>query len=118
MQNLCLLAKKDLNQTRVGAGSMKSNKSLTSKSALLLTFLGLWSIAALVAMIWGTTYNWPDYVHVNYGIPFVWGTHTLNTFIGPVDRWSFDLSAMVLDLAVWLFPMILGAYIIRKFKAK
>ncbi len=60
------------------------------------------SIFAIVAMIWGTRYNWPDYVHVNYGLPLTWGVHTLTTFVGPADAWSVDLTALVIDLSIWL----------------
>ena len=65
------------------------------------------SIFAIVAMTWGTHYNWPDYVHVNYGLPLTWGVHTLTTFVGPADTWSVDLTALVIDLSIWLGLVLL-----------
>lgn len=56
-------------------------------------------------MAYGAGYNWPDYVHVNYGIPITFATHTLNTIAGPVDRWSLDLGALIADLTFWLAGM-------------
>lgn len=76
-------------------------------------FLLAWSILTILGITWGTTYYWPDFVHTNYGLPFVWGTHTLNTIIGPVDRWSVDLSAMTLDVILWFAGAIAGVLIIQ-----
>jgi len=64
--------------------------------------LGLISAVAVAAICWGFEYDWPDNVHVDYGLPLAWGVHTLNTIAGPVDRWRVDIAALALDLAVWL----------------
>ena len=64
--------------------------------------LALLSVVAVAAICWGFGYNWPDNVHVDYGLPLVWGVHTLNTIAGPVDRWGVDVAALALDLVVWL----------------
>lgn len=50
--------------------------------------------------------NWPDYLHVNYGAPLVWATHTLNTIAGPVDVWRVDLQSLTIDLLFWLGLML------------
>ena len=65
------------------------------------------SVFAMVAMTWGTRYNWPDYVHVKYGLPLTWGVHTLTTIVGPADTWSINLMALTIDFAVWLGLIIL-----------
>ena len=57
-------------------------------------------------MLVGLSYNWPDYVHVNYGIPLTFATHTLDTIAGPVDKWSLDLGSLAADLVFWLTGMV------------
>ena len=66
----------------------------------------LWSLASVVTMTYGILLNWPDYVHVNYGFPLPFATHTLNTFAGPVDKWNLDLIALVADLSFWFLGMM------------
>ena len=75
------------------------------------------SIVAIFAIAWGTIYNWPDYVHTNYGMPFIWGTRTTSTLAGPADKWSVDISMIVYDLSVWLGIVIIavvGAAVFEK----
>ena len=55
-----------------------------------------------LALLFGFNYNWPDYVHVDYGVPLTWGTNTLSTFAGPVDQWSFNTLNLLVDLIFWL----------------
>lgn len=71
-------------------------------------FIILWSAATVLAVTLGITYNWPDYVHVNYGFPLVWGTHTLNTIHGPVDIWQVDVVALMVDLVLFLGTLLAG----------
>jgi hypothetical protein len=65
-----------------------------------------WAIATVAGMTYGTYYNWPDFVHVNYGFPLTFATHTLNTIAGPVDKWSLTLDSLSVDLAFWSLGMI------------
>lgn len=65
-----------------------------------LAALVLLSAIAVAAICWGLEYDWPDNVHVDYGLPLAWGVHTLNTIAGPVDRWRVDVVALA--LVVWL----------------
>jgi len=60
----------------------------------------------IVALTWSTEYVWPDYVHVDYGFPLVWGIHILNTLQGPVDVWKINITALYLDLIIWLSTMV------------
>ena len=64
-----------------------------------------WATAALVSMLYGVNYAWPDFVHVNYGFPLTFATHTLNTIAGPVDKWSLDLGSFAIDLMLWVSGM-------------
>ncbi len=58
---------------------------------------------AFIGMTWGFRYDWPDYVHVDYGLPLKWGTLTLSTIIGPPARpWEVDLVGLQIDLVFWL----------------
>jgi hypothetical protein len=65
------------------------------------------SVFAIMAVTWGIRYDWPDYVHVKYGLPLTWGVHTLNTIVGPADDWSINLTNLSIDLAFWLGIVIL-----------
>ena len=65
---------------------------------------------AFVALTWGFGYNWPDYVHVDYGVPLTWSTHTLSTIIGPPKApWSVDVVGLQLDLIFWLGLIVASA---------
>ena len=69
----------------------------------------------IIAVTWGTRYNWPDFVHVKHGLPLTWGVHTLSTIVGPVDTWELNLVALTLDLALWLALILLTSiYLSRK----
>jgi len=57
-----------------------------------LTIQAILAFAMVMAVAWGTRYNWPDYVHVKYGLPATWGVHTLVTIAGPADSWRVNLQ--------------------------
>ena len=73
----------------------------------ILFVMILWVSIAVLAVAWGTTFDWPDYVHVDYGLPFVWATHTLVTIAGPADKWNVNVAALIMDLALWLGSMVI-----------
>ena len=85
---------------------------LEKKFWIVLSFMVVWAVLTVFAITWGTRFDWPDYVHVDYGFPFVWGTNTLSTIVGPVDLWNVDVSALMIDLAFWLGLMVIVASII------
>jgi hypothetical protein len=62
--------------------------------------LAVGALGAL-AMSFGVGYSMPDNVHTVYGFPLAWGSHTTDSFIGPVDKWTVDIASLVLDLAAW-----------------
>ncbi len=65
-----------------------------------------WSLTSVVIMTYGIFLNWPDYVHINYGFPLTFATHTLDTIAGPVDKWNVDLVALAADLSFWFLGMV------------
>jgi len=79
---------------------------MTKKFLILLSFLTVWSILTILALTWGTRFDWPDAVHVDYGFPLVWCTNTLSTIVGAVNLWIVDVSALILNLILWLGIML------------
>ncbi len=66
-------------------------------------FLYLLALAAVsFGVLANSHYDWPDFVHTDYGFPFVWAVHTAVTIVGPTDRWSVNLLNLALNIAVWL----------------
>lgn len=77
----------------------------------------IWSVVTVLALAWGFTYNWPDFVHVDYGLPLKWATNTLSTFAGPANTWDVHISTLLLNLLFWLGIMIAAvAAILYKLK--
>jgi hypothetical protein len=76
------------------------------KNLLILIFLAVWFFVTCLALLFGFTYNWPDNVHVDYGLPLTWGTNTLSTLVGPVDNWSINIVNLLVNLIFWLGIMI------------
>ena len=77
-----------------------------SSAVYVLPLTAIWIAFTIVALTWGLTYDWPDFVHVDYGFPFVWATHTLSTIAGPVDIWEVNITALTIDLLLWLGSMV------------
>ena len=76
---------------------------MTKKSLLILfSFLLIMALLTILAMSWGNKFDWPDNVHIDYGFPLTWSTQTLSTIIGPVNLWTVDLTALILNLTIWL----------------
>ena len=62
----------------------------------------IWNAVTSLALLFGFTYNLPDFVHVDYGMPLTWATNTLSTFAGPVDQWTVNTLNLLTDLIFWL----------------
>jgi hypothetical protein len=88
---------------------------LTKRFWIILSFLVVWVVLTILAVTWGTRFDWPDYVHIDYGLPFVWATQTLSTIIGPVDLWNVDITALMMDLAFWLGIMVIAVIVMLFF---
>lgn len=71
-------------------------------------------VVALVAMLWGSTYSVPDLMRVDYGLPLIWGTNTLDTIAGPVNRWSVDVMFLALDLIFWFATLIVVQFLVSR----
>ena len=89
--------------------------NLTKKFWVILGFLGIWTVLTVLAVTWGTRFDWPDNVHIDYGVPLVWATQTLSTIVGPVNLWSVDVAALMIDLALWLGIMLTVASLMLYF---
>jgi hypothetical protein len=83
------------------------------KILYILTFMIILLVITATALLWGMKYNWPDYVHVDYGLPLVWATNTLSTIIGPVNQWSVNTTNLFIDLVFWIAIMISGTTILQ-----
>jgi hypothetical protein len=74
---------------------------------VILSFLIIWMTLTIGAVTWGTRFDWPDNVHIDYGIPFVWSTNTLSTIIGAANLWTVDITALIMNLVFWLGIMLI-----------
>ena len=72
------------------------------KNLVVALFIVVWLIVTVFALVWGFNYNFPDFVHVDYGLPLTWATNTLSTLAGPADLWSVNISNLLIDLVFWL----------------
>ena len=77
-----------------------------SLAVFVLPLTAIWVAVTIVALTWGFTYDWPDFVQIDYGFPFVWATHTLSTIAGPADIWEVNITALTTDLLLWLGSMV------------
>jgi hypothetical protein len=73
---------------------------------IILSFLIIWIILTIVAVTWGTRFDWPDNVHIDYGFPLVWSTNTLSIISGAVNLWTVDITALMMNLGLWLGIMV------------
>jgi hypothetical protein len=81
---------------------------MTKKRILILLSINiLWIILTILAVTWGTRFDWPDNVHVDYGFPFVWSTNTLSTITGAVNIWTVDITVLIMNLGLWLGLMLI-----------
>lgn len=74
---------------------------------VILSFMIIWIILTIGAITWGSRFDWPDNVHIDYGFPFVWSTNTLSTIVGAVNLWTVDITALIMNLTFWLGIMLI-----------
>jgi hypothetical protein len=74
---------------------------------IVMLFMVVWTFVSIIAVTWGTRFDWLDNVHIDYGFPFVWSTQTLSTIVGAVNLWTFDATALVMNLVLWLGIMLI-----------
>jgi len=82
---------------------------------IILFFSVLLIILTILAVIWGTRFDWADNVHVDYGVPFVWSTNTLSIISGAVNLWTVDITALMMNLSFWLGIMLIVELVLLYF---
>jgi hypothetical protein len=87
----------------------------TKRIAILISINIFWAIITLLAVTWGTRFDWPDNVHINYGFPLVWSTNTLSTITGAVNMWVVDITALILNIGLWLGIMLITVSVLLYF---
>ena len=78
----------------------------------------LTAVMMIAGLLVGFQYDWPDYVHTDYGFPLIWATYTTSTIVGPADIWRLNLTNMVIDLAVWGVSSLIVVMIVEVLKRK
>ena len=81
-----------------------------------MVFIFTWSTVATLALLWGVEVSYIDYSHIQYGFPIIWAIHQLATGERAVDTWQIDSSALLIDLAFWLTPLVVSVVVLRNFK--
>ena len=76
------------------------------RNLVILLFMGLWIAVTAAGLLWGFRYDWPDFVHVDFGVPLTWATNTLSTFAGPADLWSVNIQNLLINLVFWMAIMV------------
>ncbi len=71
------------------------------------------AVVGIAAILWGLDYVIPDLGISKHGIPLIWGVNTTITIAGPVDIWSVDITALLIDLMVWFSLILVSTYISR-----
>jgi len=87
------------------------------KNLAILCFMITWVVVTPAGLLWGFYYDWPDFIHVDYGLPITWATNTLSTFAGPANFWDVNFSNLLLDLLFWLLIMV-AAIAVMQYKLK
>jgi hypothetical protein len=82
---------------------------------ILIAINVFWVIITILATAWGTRFDWPDNVHIDYGFPFVWSTNTLSTLAGAVDIWVVDITALTLNIGLWMGIMLITESVLLYF---
>ncbi|HEX9914259.1 MAG TPA: hypothetical protein VGB32_05010 [Candidatus Bathyarchaeia archaeon] len=83
------------------------------RATLSRVAIGVLTVAALT---YGWMTSYPDNVNMSYGLPLTWGVHQLITIAGPVDTWRVDMSALLIDLVVWVALLIVVPMYVGKAK--
>ncbi len=100
------------------AGLSISKRVKFMKTRIVASFIAVWLAAMFFALTWSAKFDWPDYVHINYGFPMVWATNVLSTIAGPADTWLMDVAALFTNLLFWLGTMVMGVAIIIRFRRR
>jgi len=74
---------------------------MSMMEAIVLSLVSSLAVCLLTGLI-GVNRDWPDYIHVDYGLPVPWRVHVTNTIAGPVDKTDYDIVALATDLVFWI----------------
>jgi hypothetical protein len=89
---------------------------MTKKRIIILLAINIfWIILTILAVTWGTRFDWPDNVHIDYGFPFAWSTNTLSTIAGAVNIWVVDITALIINMGLWLGIMLITESVLLYF---
>ena len=87
--------------------------SYLRKTGIVSLFIAAWAAATILALTLGLTLNWPDFIHVDYGAPLNWATHTLSTIAGPADTWTVNVTSLMWNLIFWLGIMTIAVSLLQ-----
>jgi hypothetical protein len=76
--------------------------------------LGL--VFTLCTLLYSREFNWPDYYHIEYGLPIGWLLRTLSTIIGPVDKLEFQPVAFLMDWLFWSILALILLFVVDRFR--
>lgn len=79
---------------------------MKKKTIMTLVLIAAFCIITIIAITRGNQVDWPDNFHIDYGFPFVWATQTLSTIVGAVNIWVVDITALTMNLVIWLGIMV------------
>ena len=82
---------------------------------LLLAQL-LTAAMVVAGLLVGFHYDWPDYVHTDYGVPLVWAIHTESTIMGQADTWLVNPINLTANIAIWTILSLVVVAIIDALK--
>ena len=72
----------------------------------------------LAGLLMAFHYDWPDFVHTNYGVPLPWAVHTESTIAGPASIWSVDVTNMIANIVIWAVLSLVMVTVIDALKRK
>jgi hypothetical protein len=87
------------------------------KRLVVLCFMVVWAFLTVAALLCGFRYDWPDNVHVDYGLPLTWATNTVSTIAGPANLWDVSVTNLMVDLIFWL-AIIVAAVALMLYRLK
>ncbi|MBN2334646.1 hypothetical protein JXL21_03735 [Candidatus Bathyarchaeota archaeon] len=72
------------------------------------------SILMIACMVYGFPTSVPDNAYTSHGLPFTWGRNQQITIAGPVDTWTVELNAMLIDLIFWAASIAAGPLMLTR----
>lgn len=60
----------------------------------------------------------PDFEVTMHGVPLFWLHHQTSSIAGPVDVWSVQWTALVVDFALWFIMSVAIVYLLDRYATK